>query len=78
MEEQAVANLFNTPRHFVPGILKYADLPQVCATIAPRNLAIFGHDENSAYLQEGYEAIAEICQQTYSLLDVKNRFSTTG
>ncbi len=76
MEEQAVANLFNTPRHFVPGILKYADLPQVCATIAPRNLAIFGHDENSAYLQEGYEAIAEICQQTYSLLDVKNRFST--
>ncbi len=57
MGEQAVISLLNTPRHVVPGILKYADLPQVCATIAPRSLAIFGHSENSAYPQAGYGII---------------------
>ncbi len=75
-DEQAVVNLLNTPRHFVPNILKYADLPQTCATIAPRSLAIFGYDGNSAYPKEGYEAIAKVCQQAYSLFEVENRFST--
>jgi dienelactone hydrolase len=76
IEEQVVVNLLNTPRHFVPGILKYADLPQVCAAIAPRILAIFGHDGKEAYPEEGYEAIVNVCQKAYSLLAAENRFST--
>jgi len=75
-EEQAVVDVLNTPRHFVPNILKYADLPQICSTIAPRSLAIFGHNGNPAYPKEGYDAIAKVCQQAYALLEVENRFST--
>ncbi|MDQ1327000.1 MAG: hypothetical protein QG641_280, partial [Candidatus Poribacteria bacterium] len=75
--DQAVINLHNTPRYFVPGILKYADIPQVCASIAPRSLVIFGHDGNQAYPEEGYNDIVKVCGQAYSLLGVENRFSTT-
>ena len=78
IEDQAVNNLHDTPRYFVPGILKYADLPQLCAIIAPRNLAIFGHDRNQAYPEEGYDDITKICRQVYSLLGVEERFSTTN
>lgn len=76
-EEPAVANLFNTPRHFVWRLLKYADLPQICAAIAPRCLAICGHDGNPAYPQEGYDNIVRVSQQAYSLLEVEDRFNTT-
>jgi len=75
-EEQAVANLLNTPRHFVPCILKYADLPQLCAAIAPRSLTIFGHDGDPAYPEEGYEDIAKVCRSVYSLLEVEDNFNT--
>jgi len=77
MEEKEIANLFNTPRHFVPDILKYADLPQVCATIAPRSLTVFAHGENKAYPEDGYVRLIEISQNVYSLLGVENHFSTT-
>jgi len=76
MEVQAVANLLNTPRHVAPSILKYADLPQICAIIAPRNLAIFGSAGDPAYPQAGYEAIVKVCRQSYSLLGVENHFNT--
>ena len=76
MDQQAVIGLFDTPRNFVPGILEYADIPQLCATIAPGSLAIFGHDENPAYPESGYQSIAEICQKTYSMLNKESRLNT--
>lgn len=76
--DQAVINLHDTPRYFVPSILKYADLPQICSTIAPRNLVIFGHNGNQAYPEEGYNDITKICRQVYSLLGAGDRFSTSN
>src|SRR5207248_11092749 len=60
--------------NYVPGLLRYADYPDLAALIAPRPLLIENATDDSLYHQPAVEAALALTRQTYLAQGAAERF----
>lgn len=69
--KESIGSIFHCPCNYIPGVMKWMDMGELAALIAPRRLAIFAGKKDQIFLIQGVRQVYDTVRRIYEKEDAK-------